>query len=36
MTLNTGKCYYMCMGKDVGENEPLQILTNKKWILVKK
>ena len=25
MILNTGKCHYMCMGKDVEENETLQI-----------
>ena len=27
MILNTGKCHYMCMGKDVNENETFQILS---------
>ena len=32
MILNTGKCYYMCMGKDVEENETLQISSQQKMI----
>ena len=30
--LNTGKCHYMCMGKDVEENETLQISSQQKMI----
>ena len=30
--LNTGKCHYMCMGKDVDENETLLILSQKKKV----
>ena len=32
MILNTGKCYYMCMGKDMDENETLQISSKQKMI----
>ena len=32
MILNTEKCHYMCMGKDVEENETLQILSQQKMI----
>ena len=32
MILNTEKCHYMCMGKDVEENESLQISTRQKII----
>ena len=32
MILNTEKCHYMCMGKDVDENETLQILSQQKMI----
>ena len=32
MILNTGKSDYMCMGKDVDENETLQILSQQKLI----
>ena len=32
MILKTGKCHYMCMRKDVGENETLQILSQQKMI----
>ena len=32
MILNTKKCHYMCMGKDVEENETLQILSKQKMI----
>ena len=32
MILNTKKCHYMCMGKDVEENETLQILSQQKMI----
>ena len=28
--LNAGKCHYMCMGKDVGENKTLQISIQQK------
>ena len=31
-TLNTGKCRYMCMGKDMDENETLQISNQQKMI----
>ena len=30
MTLNTEKCHYMCMGKDVEENKALQISRQQK------
>ena len=30
--LNTEKCHYMCMGKDVKENETLQISSQQKMI----
>ena len=36
MIVNTGKCHYTCMGKDVEENETLQISSNKKCLIVKK
>ena len=36
MILNIGKCHYMCMGKDVDENKTLLILSQKKWLIVKK
>ena len=32
MILNTEKCHYMCMGKDVEENETLQISSQQKMI----
>ena len=32
MILNTRKYHYMCMGKDVGENETLQISSQQKMI----
>ena len=32
MILNTGKCHYMCMGKDVNENETLQTSSQEKMI----
>ena len=32
MILNVGKCHYMCMGKDVCENETLQISSRQKII----
>ena len=32
MIVNTGKCHYMCMGKDVEENETLQISSRQKMI----
>ena len=32
MILNTEKCHYICMGKDVDENETLQILGQQKMI----
>ena len=32
MILNTEKCHYMCMGKDMDENETLQILSQQKMI----
>ena len=32
MILNTEKCHYMCMGKDVKENETLQISSQQKMI----
>ena len=32
MILNTEKCHYMCIGKDVEENESLQISSRQKII----
>ena len=32
MILNTGKCHYMCMGKDVEENETLKISSQEEMI----
>ena len=32
MILKTRKCHYMCMGKDVGENETLSISNQQKMI----
>ena len=32
MILNTEKCHYMCMGKDVEENKTFQILSQQKMI----
>ena len=32
MILKTWKCHYMCMGKDVGENETLSISNQQKMI----
>ena len=32
MILNTGKCHYTCMGKDVEENETVQISSQQKII----
>ena len=32
MILNIGKCHYMCMGKDVDENETLQISSQQKMM----
>ena len=32
MILNTEKCHYMCMGKDVEENKTLQISSPQKMI----
>ena len=32
MILNTGKCHYICMGKDVEENKILQISSQQKTI----
>ena len=36
MILKTGKSDYMCMGKDVDENETLQILSQQNWLIAKK
>ena len=30
MILNTGKCHYMCMSKDVRENGTLQVSSQQK------
>ena len=32
MILNIGRCHYMCMGKDVDENETLQISSQQKMM----
>ena len=32
MILNTEKCHYMCMGKDVEENKTFQISSQQKMI----
>ena len=35
MILNTGKCHYMCIGKDEDENKTLQISNEQKMINIK-